>query len=157
MGAAVDVHGLPGDVACAVGGQEERGLGDAVGLPGSPVVGRRDQGGSPLIGEPVAEEAGSGPPYELTTREIARRTLITAGAVSQRVARAERAGLVARAPSSVSRRAVSVGLTETGHALIEDTVRQLLEHEAGLIDTLAGDERTVLTGILAKLEDALRG
>ena len=28
----------------------------------------------------------SGPPYELTTREIARRTLVTAGAVSQRVA-----------------------------------------------------------------------
>jgi DNA-binding MarR family transcriptional regulator len=99
----------------------------------------------------------SGPPYELTTREIARRTRITAGAVSQRVARAEQAGLVARSPSSVSRRAVSVGLTETGHALIEDTVRQLLEHEADLIDTLAGDERTVLTGILAKLEDALRG
>src|SRR6202050_3047328 len=95
----------------------------------------------------------SGPPYELTTREIARRTLITAGAVSQRVARAEHAGLVARAPSAVSRRAVSVGLTETGHALIENTVLQLLEHEADLISTLAADERTVLTGILATLED----
>ena len=47
----------------------------------------------------------SGPPYELTTREITRRTLITAGAVSQRVARAEQAGLVGRSPSSVSRRA----------------------------------------------------
>jgi DNA-binding MarR family transcriptional regulator len=98
----------------------------------------------------------SGPPYELTTREIARRTLITAGAVSQRVARAEQAGLVERSQSSVSRRAVSVGLTETGHALIENTVRQLLEHEADLINTLAADERTVLTGILAKLGYALR-
>jgi len=38
------------------------------------------------------------PPYELTTREITRRTLITAGAVSQRVARADRAGLVERSP-----------------------------------------------------------
>ncbi|HVT66284.1 MAG TPA: helix-turn-helix domain-containing protein, partial [Trebonia sp.] len=36
----------------------------------------------------------AGPPYELTTREITRRSLITAGGVSQRVARAERAGLV---------------------------------------------------------------
>jgi len=66
----------------------------------------------------------SGPPYELTTREITRRTLITAGAVSQRVTRAEQAGLVGRSPSSVSRRAVSVRLTDAGHGLIDDTVRQ---------------------------------
>lgn len=99
----------------------------------------------------------SGPPYELTTREITRRTLVTAGAVSQRVARAEQAGLVARAPSPRSRRAVSVRLTETGHALIEATVRQLLDHEAELIGALGDDERAALTGSLAKLERALSG
>jgi DNA-binding MarR family transcriptional regulator len=97
----------------------------------------------------------SGPPYELTTREITHRTMITAGAVSQRVARAEQAGLVERSPSSVSRRAVAVRLTETGHSLIETTVRQLLEHEADLIGTLTAAERTALTSILAKLEQAL--
>lgn len=37
-----------------------------------------------------------GPPYTLTTRELAGRSLVTAGAVSQRVARAERDGLVVR-------------------------------------------------------------
>ena len=97
----------------------------------------------------------AGPPYELTTREIARRTLVTPGAVSQRVARAELSGLVDRAPSSASRRAVAVRLTEAGHALIEATVRQLLEHEAGLIGALTADERAALTGLLAKLERAL--
>jgi DNA-binding MarR family transcriptional regulator len=97
----------------------------------------------------------AGPPYELTTREITRRTLITPGAVSQRVARAERAGLVARAPSSASRRAVSVRLTEAGHALIQATVRQLLEHEEDLISALTAAERATLTGLLAKLERAL--
>jgi DNA-binding MarR family transcriptional regulator len=97
----------------------------------------------------------SGPPYELTTREITRRTLITAGAVSQRVARAERAGLVARAPSSRSRRAVSVLLTEAGHALIETTVRRLLDHEADLTGALTDGERTALAGSLAKLEGAI--
>ncbi|MCX5070363.1 MarR family transcriptional regulator [Micromonospora lupini] len=97
----------------------------------------------------------SGPPYELTTREIARRTLITAGAVSQRVARAEQAGLVERSPSSVSRRAVSVRLTETGHSLIESTVRQLLNHEAILVSSLTAAERTILLGLLGKLERML--
>jgi DNA-binding MarR family transcriptional regulator len=97
----------------------------------------------------------AGPPYELTTREVARRTLITAGAVSQRIARAERAGLVERAPSTASRRAVSVRLTGAGHRLIERTVRQLLTHEAALIGTLTGPERVALTGLLAKVERAL--
>lgn len=98
----------------------------------------------------------AGPPYELTTREITRRTLVTAGAVSQRIARAEEAGLVERAPSAVSRRAVAVKLTEAGHTLIETTVRRLLDHEADLIDGLTHDERTALTGLLAKLETTLR-
>jgi DNA-binding MarR family transcriptional regulator len=97
----------------------------------------------------------SGAPYELTTREITRRTLITAGAVSQRVARAERAGLVERSPSPVSRRAVSVRLTDVGHALIESTVRSLLEHEADLISSLTAAERSALAGLLARLEHAL--
>jgi DNA-binding MarR family transcriptional regulator len=97
----------------------------------------------------------SGPPYELTTREITRRTLITAGAVSQRVTRAEQAGLVERSPSSVSPRAVCVRLTETGHDLIATTVRQLLEHESALISALTATERTALTGFLTKLEQTL--
>ncbi len=97
----------------------------------------------------------SGPPYELTTREITRRTMITAGAVSQRVARAEQTGLVERSPSAESRRAVGVRLTDAGHRLIETTVRQLLEHEADLIGALTAAERTALTGFLARLEQAL--
>ena len=99
----------------------------------------------------------SGPPYELTTREITRRTLVTAGAVSQRVARAERAGLVTRAASPASRRAVSVRLTAAGHNLIEGAVRQLLGHEAELVGALTAAERAALTGFLARLEQSLTG
>ncbi|PPJ18945.1 MarR family transcriptional regulator [Nocardia nova] len=97
----------------------------------------------------------SGPPYELTTREITDRTMITAGAVSQRIARAEQAGLVERSPSSVSPRAVAVRLTEAGHRMIEATVRRLLEHEADLVSALTPAQRTTLTGLLAGLEQAL--
>jgi DNA-binding MarR family transcriptional regulator len=99
----------------------------------------------------------SGPPYALTTREITRRTLITAGAVSQRIARAEQAGLVERTPSTASRRAVAVRLTDAGHALVEATVRHLLEHEADLISPLDPAERAALNTLLTKLEQALAG
>lgn len=97
----------------------------------------------------------SGPPYKLTTLEIARRTLITPGAVSQRVARAEEAGLVQREPSPTSRRAVAVRLSDAGHALIDTTVRPLLDHEADLVSMLSGDERRALATVLAKLERTL--
>ncbi|HEY7429578.1 MAG TPA: MarR family transcriptional regulator [Streptosporangiaceae bacterium] len=97
----------------------------------------------------------SGPPYELTTREITRRTLVTAGAISQRIARAEQAGLVQRSPSNASRRAVAVRLTKAGHRLIEPVVRQLLAHEDGLLGALTPAERDALASILGKLEPSL--
>ncbi|MFI9389003.1 MarR family winged helix-turn-helix transcriptional regulator [Kutzneria sp. NPDC052558] len=97
----------------------------------------------------------AGPPYELTTREITRRTLVTAGAISQRIARAEDAGLVERSPSTASRRAVAVRLTDAGHRLIEATVRRLLEHESRLVASLTETERTVLADCLAKINAAL--
>jgi DNA-binding MarR family transcriptional regulator len=99
----------------------------------------------------------AGPPYELTTREIARRTLVTAGAISQRVARAEETGLVERTPSAASRRAVAVRLTGAGHALLDATVRPLLEHEADLMSVLTDEERDALASVLGKLERTLIG
>jgi DNA-binding MarR family transcriptional regulator len=52
-------------------------------------------------------------------------------------------------------RAVAVRLTAAGHARIERTVRQLLDHEVDLIGALGAEERAALTGFLAKLERSL--
>ncbi|MEE1787538.1 MarR family transcriptional regulator [Streptomyces sp. SP17BM10] len=93
----------------------------------------------------------SGPPYTLSTREIARRTLVTAGAISQRIARAERDGLVERTPASTGRRTVLVELTAEGHALIERSVDTVLGREATLVSCLSDHERTVLIALLHKL------
>ncbi|HTZ27381.1 MAG TPA: MarR family transcriptional regulator [Streptosporangiaceae bacterium] len=93
----------------------------------------------------------AGPPYRLTTREIAQRALVTAGAVSQRVARAEREGLVRRAAVGDGSRAVNVALTRTGHALVERTVDSVLGREAELVRGLAVTERTDLAALLGRL------
>ncbi|MFF4401036.1 MarR family winged helix-turn-helix transcriptional regulator [Streptomyces sp. NPDC001480] len=98
----------------------------------------------------------SGPPYALSTREIARRTLVTAGAISQRVARAERDGLVRRAPGTGGRRSVEVSLTVEGHALIERSVDAVLGREAALVGSLSPQERDTLTGLLDKLMTDVR-
>ena len=92
-----------------------------------------------------------GPPYRLTTRELTRRTLVTAGAISQRVARAERAGLVTREPGGESRRAVTVTLTQPGHNLIEHTVDRVLGRESDLLRALDPGQRENLATLLATL------
>ncbi|GLW70970.1 MarR family transcriptional regulator [Kitasatospora phosalacinea] len=99
----------------------------------------------------------SGPPYELTTRELTRRTLVTAGAVSQRVARAEREGLVRRSPDPAGGRAVLVALTPDGHALVERSVDAVLGRESDLVTGLSPAERGQLAGLLDRLLTDLHG
>lgn len=97
----------------------------------------------------------SGKPYTLTTRELGERTLVTAGAISQRVGRAEGAGLVARAPSDRGRRAVAVTLTPRGHRTIEAAVTALLTHEEELVARLDPDAVRGFGAVLATLTEAV--
>jgi DNA-binding MarR family transcriptional regulator len=93
----------------------------------------------------------AGPPYQLTTREIARRALVTAGAVSQRVSRAEREGLVERSPAANGGRSVTVTLTTAGHALAERVVDQVLGREAHLVAGMRPADNAMLAGLLDRL------
>ncbi|TCC61171.1 MarR family transcriptional regulator [Kribbella pittospori] len=95
----------------------------------------------------------AGAPYELTTRELSRRTLVTAGAISQRVARAEDSGLVTRRSADDGSRAVVVTLTKTGHDLIERTVDQVLTRESELVASLSPTGRAELASQLQELLD----
>ncbi|MEU7576613.1 MarR family transcriptional regulator [Streptomyces sp. NPDC041068] len=95
----------------------------------------------------------SGTPYTLSTRELGRRSMVTAGAVSQRVARAEREGLVTRRPGEGRPRTVLVTLTEAGHTLVEATVDQVLGREVDLVSGLTSDQQSRLTELLGVLLD----
>jgi DNA-binding MarR family transcriptional regulator len=99
----------------------------------------------------------AGEPSQLTTRELAAHTMVTAGAISQRVARAERDGLVERQPSRDSPRAVVVGLTAKGHELVEGLVDRVLGREFELVGTLAPGRRAELTELLRELLEGLYG
>jgi DNA-binding MarR family transcriptional regulator len=95
----------------------------------------------------------SGAPYELSTRELTARTLVTAGAISQRVRRAEESGLVTR--RTEDGRMVVVSLTPGGHELVERTVDRVLTREAELVSSLGAEERELLGGQLQHLLDAV--
>ncbi|MFE0461372.1 MarR family winged helix-turn-helix transcriptional regulator [Kitasatospora sp. NPDC058965] len=92
----------------------------------------------------------AGHPYRLTTRELAARSLITAGAVTQRVDRAQRAGLVRRLAGEPGGRTVTVELTPAGHAAVQAVVGDLLRHEQQVLDrVLDPAEQEQLAALLA--------
>jgi DNA-binding MarR family transcriptional regulator len=92
-----------------------------------------------------------GPPYRLTTRELSERIGVTPGAVSQRLARAERDGYITRSPAGGPSRAVAVTLTEKGHELIERLVDRVLGRETTLVSGLPPSDRTQLARLLKRL------
>jgi DNA-binding MarR family transcriptional regulator len=95
-----------------------------------------------------------GDPYRMTPAQLKEACLVSAGAISQRVARAESAGLV-RARRGAGGRTSAVELTAEGHELIEGSVDELLRHEQDLIDDLTPEEREQLTELLRTLLDGL--
>lgn len=90
----------------------------------------------------------SGPPYQLTPSTIATQSMVSPGAVSQRLSRAEQAGLVRRRRSGTDGRGVIVELTTGGHDLIERTVDELLRHEETLLSALTAEQRSDLADLL---------
>ena len=95
----------------------------------------------------------AGAPYRLTTQTLAQRCLVSAGAISQRLARAEAQGLVVRESAGHGRRSVAVTLTEAGHELLEPAVSALLDHEAELVGILDDGERDQLVSLLVRLAE----
>lgn len=93
----------------------------------------------------------SGSPYRLSTRELTERTLVSAGAISQRVARAEREGLVTRTEPPKGSRVVAVTLTRDGHELVERVVDRVLGREADLVSQLGAENQRELTDLLRTL------
>jgi DNA-binding MarR family transcriptional regulator len=96
----------------------------------------------------------AGPPYRVSTRELTARSLVTAGAITQRVDRAQRSGLVRRLPSARGSRVVLVELTPDGHAAVEAAVAAVLRHEQQVVDVLDPVHQEQLAEMLAVL---LRG
>lgn len=93
----------------------------------------------------------AGQPYRLSTRELAARCLITPGAVTQRVDRAQRHGLVHRLATPAGTRTVPVALTAEGHRAVENAVDGLLTYEQGIIEVLTSPEQQELARLLAVL------
>src|SRR5262245_2892910 len=98
----------------------------------------------------------AGEPYERAPGELARHTMVTTGAMTKRLDRLERAGLVARRRSATDGRGRVVALTQAGRRVIDDAFTEHMRNEHRLLGGLPPDDvgrlQDILTTWLARFE-----
>lgn len=103
----------------------------------------------------------AGEPFERAPGELAAHTMVTTGAMTKRIDRLERSGLVNRRRAAGDGRGRVVALTRAGRELIDQAFTEHMRNERRLLDTLTGDEAAVLepllTAWLARVEPPTDG
>lgn len=98
----------------------------------------------------------AGTPYERAPGELAVHTMVTTGAMTKRIDRLERDGLVARRRCAADGRGRVVALTPAGCELIDRAFTEHMENERSLLEDLtpqqAAQLETLLTAWLARFE-----
>lgn len=92
-----------------------------------------------------------GEPFELCPSDLLREGLLTSGAVTNRIDRVERLGLVERRPDPNDRRSIIVRLTPAGKQLADAAIGVHFSRDEELLSTLSSSELSQLSGILSKL------
>ncbi len=91
----------------------------------------------------------SGPPHALTTRELAERAMVSAGAISQRLTRAENRGWVRRVPGPA--RQVVVELTDEGRETVDRVAGLIFAADDEALAGLSDRQRRDLAALLRRL------
>jgi DNA-binding MarR family transcriptional regulator len=89
----------------------------------------------------------SGDPYELTAGDLVRQSMVTTGAITNRIDRLEQRGLVQRA-GTADRRKVIVRLTPQGLDLVEEVVVGHMATEREILATLSERQQRDLAHLL---------
>jgi DNA-binding MarR family transcriptional regulator len=90
----------------------------------------------------------AGEPFERAPGELAAFTMVTTGAMTKRIDRLERDGLVTRRPSTSDGRGRVVALTNAGRELIDHAFTEHMRNERRLLDQLTPEDATQLESLL---------
>jgi DNA-binding MarR family transcriptional regulator len=82
---------------------------------------------------------------------LAESALITTGAMTARLDRLERVGLITRGPSPRDRRAVLVRLTERGERLSEQALHAVIAADEAFLEPLSQRQRDSVAALLKRL------
>src|ERR1044071_6791410 len=89
-----------------------------------------------------------GAPFERAPGELAAFTMVTTGAMTKRIDRLERDGLVTRRPSTTDGRVVP--RTDAGRTLIDQAFTDHMRNERRLLDELSPADAAALEAILTR-------
>ncbi|WP_409239304.1 MarR family winged helix-turn-helix transcriptional regulator [Streptomyces sp. PA5.6] len=92
-----------------------------------------------------------GAPHELTAGGLLKTAMVTSGAITNRLDKLERKGLIERRPDPNDRRAIRVRLTDAGRDLVDRAVVDHIANEERMLAALSADERAALGGALRRL------
>ncbi len=90
----------------------------------------------------------AGEPFERAPGELAQFTMVTTGAMTKRVDRLERDGLVTRRRSTTDGRGRVVALTPAGRELIDAAFTEHMHNERRLLDELSTEDAAALEALL---------
>lgn len=99
----------------------------------------------------IATLRRSGTPFELRPGDLMRLSLLTSGAMTNRIDRVEELGLVVRLRDPNDRRGVIVKLTDKGRSLAEKAITIHFREMNALLDPLPVKDRSRLKGALSQL------
>lgn len=91
-----------------------------------------------------------GEPYELSAGDLVSQSMVTTGAITNRIDRLEQRGFVERA-GAADRRKVIVRLTPAGLAMVEQVVTAHLDTERALLASLSERQRDQFASLLRTL------
>ncbi|MDZ7911974.1 MAG: MarR family transcriptional regulator [Rhodococcus sp. (in: high G+C Gram-positive bacteria)] len=97
----------------------------------------------------------AGPPYQMTSGQLAEMSLVTTGGVTLRVDRLEQAGLVERERDATDRRVVYARLTAKGKEVFDAAAEEHFENENRMLAGLNAPERKQLADLFRKLEHSI--
>ena len=86
-----------------------------------------------------------------TAGELASKMELSSAAMTNRLDRLEKAGLVRRIPDERDRRSVQIEVTDEGRALYERTVDAQAAKEAIVAEALTAEQQDELNGLLRRL------
>jgi DNA-binding MarR family transcriptional regulator len=87
----------------------------------------------------------------LSAGELVASSMVTSGAITNRVDRLVARGLVTRDVDPDNRRRVLIGLTEAGQTLVDRLVEGHLEHERAMLSGLTDQQQNQLADLLRDL------
>lgn len=92
-----------------------------------------------------------GAPYSMTPGELTESTMLSSGAMTNRIDRLEGLGLVERSPAPNDRRSFQITLTEKGKAAADEAIAARFDEAADAVKGLSNRDQKQLSDLLRKL------